>query len=73
MWVDIGHLLGVGRRNFRAEGYERVASTAIATATVDRRTKHDKHLPFVVSQSRPLHQHCQVLHQPRTHKRIIKL
>ena len=45
MWVDIGHLLGAGRRNFQAEGYERVASTAIATATVDWRTKHVRHLP----------------------------
>jgi len=49
VWVDIGHLLGAGRRNFQAEGYKRVASKAIATATVDRRTKHDKHPPLVVS------------------------
>lgn len=51
MWVDIGHLLGVGRRNFQAEGHERVASTTIATATVDLRTKHDKHLPLVASRT----------------------
>jgi hypothetical protein len=48
VWVDIGYLLGAGRRNFQAEGYMRVSSTAVATATVVRRTKQDKHLPLVV-------------------------